>query len=239
MRLDREMKIMRKVKHPNITQLYQIIETKKYIYLVMEYAPRGELFDHIVSQEKLTEFEASKFLLQLVDAIEYMHMLGIAHRDLKPENLLLDHKFNIKVTDFGLSNIYPAGKLLTTACGSPSYACPEMLSGKPYDGLLADIWSAGIVLYAMCFGCLPFDNPNANELYRLIKQGNFEIPEPASENLINMLHRILEVNPSNRITVEEIRAHPFCRFSVPARNSGNPVSGIIIGLSDIPYETSL
>lgn len=107
-------------------------------------------------------------------------MLGIAHRDLKPENLLLDHKFNIKVTDFGLSNIYPAGKTLTTACGSPSYACPEMLSGKPYDGLLADIWSAGIVLYAMCFGYLPFDNANANELYRLIKQGHFEIPETAT-----------------------------------------------------------
>lgn len=128
----------------------------------MEYAARGELFDHIVSHEKLGEFEASKFLMQLVDAVEYLHQLGIAHRDLKPENLLLDHKYNIKMTDFGLSNIYPAGKLLTTACGSPSYACPEMLSGKPYNGIKADIWSIGIVLYAMCFGYLPFDNPNTN-----------------------------------------------------------------------------
>lgn len=131
-----------------------------------------------------------------MDAVEYLHQMGISHRDLKPENMLLDHKYNIKVTDFGLSNIYPAGKLLTTACGSPSYACPEMLAGKPYDGLKADIWSIGVVLYAMCFGYLPFDNPNISELYKMIKEGEYEIPEFASENLVSLLQRILEVVPS-------------------------------------------
>ena len=97
--------------------------------------------------------------------------MGVAHRDLKPENLLLDHKYNIKVTDFGLSNIYPSGKLLSTACGSPSYACPQMIKGAPYDGLKADIWSIGIVLFAMCVGYLPFDDPNIGELYKMIKLG--------------------------------------------------------------------
>lgn len=112
----------------------------------------------------------------MLDAVEYIHQLGVSHRDLKPENILLDYKFNIKLIDFGLSNIYSKGEYLRTPCGSPCYAPPEMLSGMAYDGLKSDIWSIGVILYAMCFGFLPFDNPNTKELYDIIKTGSYDVP---------------------------------------------------------------
>jgi 5'-AMP-activated protein kinase catalytic alpha subunit len=190
-RLAKELKILRKVRHPNIIQLYEILEDSRYYYVATEYASRGELFDHIVKNEKLTEFEASKILQQMVNAIEYLHELGVVHRDLKPENILLDYKYNVKIIDFGLSNIYNRGDSLMTACGSPCYAAPEMLSGKSYNPLKIDIWSLGIILYAMCFGFLPFDHSDSAQLYRLIKEGKYELPDHASENLVDMLKKIL------------------------------------------------
>jgi 5'-AMP-activated protein kinase, catalytic alpha subunit len=158
---------------------------------VTEYASRGELFDHIVAREKLSEFEAAKFLQQLLGAVEYLQEMGVVHRDLKPENVLLDYKFNVKIIDFGLSNIFARGETLSTACGSPCYAAPEMLAGQPYDPLRVDIWSTGVVLYAMCFGYLPFDNPDSAELYRIIREGAYEVPSHASEALTDLLSRIL------------------------------------------------
>jgi 5'-AMP-activated protein kinase, catalytic alpha subunit len=123
-RLSKELKILRKARHPNIIQLYEILEDGHYYYLVTEFASRGEMFEHIVRNEKLTEFEASKFIQQLLNAIEYLHELGVVHRDLKPENILLDYKYNVKIVDFGLSDIYLKGEMLKTACGSPCYAPP-------------------------------------------------------------------------------------------------------------------
>ena len=150
---------------PHLTQIF---ETKKCLYLITEYAGGGELFDHIVNNKRLEEREASRILQQILNAVEYLHKLGIVHRDLKPENLLLDSNSNIKVVDFGLSNINAKGEQLRTACGSPCYAAPEMVTAKPYNGLKTDIWSCGIILYAMCCGYLPFDDPNTAELYRKI-----------------------------------------------------------------------
>ena len=143
-RVSREIHILKLIRHPNIIQLYevtymQIIETPKKLYLIMEYASGGELFDYIVKNSKLKEKEACKFFHQLIAGIEYIHKLHIVHRDLKPENLLLDHNKNIKIVDFGLSNTYKAGELLKTACGSPCYAAPEMIAGKKYVGLEVDI----------------------------------------------------------------------------------------------------
>lgn len=131
-RVAREIHILKIVRHPHVVQLYEIIETQKELYLMMEYARGGELFEHIVHRKRLREKEAAKFLHQIISGIDYLHKLGICHRDLKPENLLMDDHNNIKIVDFGLSNTYKQGETLKTACGSPCYAAPEMIAGKRY-----------------------------------------------------------------------------------------------------------
>lgn len=148
-RVAREIHILKIVRHPNVIQMYEIIETQKQLYLIMEYAEGGELFDYIVSKKRLDENEASKIYQQIIGGIEYISKLGIVHRDLKPENLLLDYHNNIKIVDFGLSNTFKKGELLKTACGSPCYAAPEMIEGKEYHGTNADVWSSGVILFAM------------------------------------------------------------------------------------------
>jgi len=125
--------------------------------MIMEYANGGELFDYIVQKRRLQDAEASKFYRQIISGIDYLHQIGVSHRDLKPENLLLDHNKDIKIVDFGLSNLYANGEQLKTPCGSPCYAAPEMIRGLKYNGLSVDIWSSGIILFAMLCGYLPFD----------------------------------------------------------------------------------
>ena len=158
-RVRREIKILKSLRHPNIIQLYEIIEDMENIYLIMEYASKGELFNYIVEHTKLQETEACRLYQQIISAMEYFHRLNIAHRDLKPENLFLDDNFNIKVGDFGLSNYFGSDCLLKTSCGSPCYAAPEMISDRPYSGITVDIWASGVVLYAMLCGYLPFNYP--------------------------------------------------------------------------------
>ena len=172
----REIKILKSLDHPNIVKLYEIIENTDRIYLIMEFAAGGELFEFIVKKDKLSEREACQMYLQIVDGIEYLHAKGIAHRDLKPENLLLDHNQQIKIVDFGLSNLYQPGETLLTACGSPCYAAPEMIAGRRYNGVDVDIWSSGVTLYAMLVGYLPFEDPDTAILYKKILLGEFEIP---------------------------------------------------------------
>jgi 5'-AMP-activated protein kinase, catalytic alpha subunit len=183
-RVTREICILKILRHPNIIQLYevpppptQIIETKTDIHLIMEYADGGELFDYIVKKKRLDENEAIFFMQQILSGVEYIHKNGIVHRDLKPENLLLDSNRNIKIVDFGLSNQYKQGEKLKTACGSPCYAAPEMIAGKRYECLNVDIWSCGIILYAMLCGYLPFEDPNTNKLYKKIMAGEYEVPK--------------------------------------------------------------
>ena len=142
----------------------------------MEYASGGELFDYIVKRKRLQEEEACRFMQQIISGVEYIHKVRICHRDLKPENLLLDDQNNIKIVDFGLSNTYNEGDTLKTACGSPCYAAPEMIAGKRYQGLNSDIWSCGIILYAMVCGYLPFEDPNTSKLYKKIINCDYLIP---------------------------------------------------------------
>jgi 5'-AMP-activated protein kinase, catalytic alpha subunit len=142
-----------------------MIENNDYLYLIMEYCSGGELFQHIVKNRRLKEEEACKMYAQILSGIEYIHKLGVVHRDLKPENLLLDHNNNIKLVDFGLSNLYRENEKLKTACGSPCYAAPEMIRGERYHGLGADLWSSGVILYAMICGYLPFEDQNTKKLY--------------------------------------------------------------------------
>jgi 5'-AMP-activated protein kinase, catalytic alpha subunit len=140
-RVSREIHILKLTRHPNIIQLYEIIETQKQLYLIMEYANGGELFDYIVNNSKIEEKEACHIFQQIISGIEYIHKLNVVHRDMKPENLLLDNEKTIKIVDFGLSNTFKEDEPLKTACGSPCYAAPEMIAGKVYDGTKADIWS--------------------------------------------------------------------------------------------------
>mmetsp|Transcript_27281 Transcript_27281/g.49024 ORF Transcript_27281/g.49024 Transcript_27281/m.49024 type:complete len:408 (+) Transcript_27281:300-1523(+) len=179
--------------------------------MVMEYCSGGELFDHIVANTRLKEYEACKFYQQLLSGLEYLHRQGVVHRDLKPENLLLDDKINIKIVDFGLSNLYTPDQLLKTACGSPCYAAPEMIARKPYVPLKTDVWSSGVVLFAMVCGYLPFEDPNSSVLYQKIMNGTYKCPKFISVEVNDLINRILEVNPNNRISVERIKEHVWYR----------------------------
>ncbi len=175
-RISREIHILSKLYHPNIAQLYETIPSENHIYIIMEYIEGHDLFQYIFSLTRLTELKASKLFRQLISCLEYIHTLGIVHRDIKPENILLNKKkTNIKLVDFGLSNSYKHGSLLKTACGSPCYASPEMISGKEYDPLYSDLWSYGVVLYCMLVGKLPFDDEDIKLLYYNIKYANYII----------------------------------------------------------------
>ncbi|KAJ0098977.1 hypothetical protein Patl1_21854 [Pistacia atlantica] len=165
----REIKILRLFMHPHIIRLYEVIETPSDIYVVMEYVKSGELFDYIVEKGRLQEDEARVFFQQIISGVEYCHRNMVVHRDLKPENLLLDSKWNVKIADFGLSNIMRDGHFLKTSCGSPNYAAPEVISGKLYAGPEVDVWSCGVILYALLCGTLPFDDENIPNLFKKIK----------------------------------------------------------------------
>ena len=233
-RLEREIKIMKIIRHPNIVHLYNVIETNQFIYLIMEYISGKELFDYIIKKGKLKEKEACKFYQQIISGIEYLNKLKIVHRDLKPENLLLDCKKNIKLVDFGLSNNYSNDNLLLTACGSPCYAAPEMINGEKYNGLLVDIWSSGIVLYAMICGFLPFEDKDNNILYDKICEGKFNVPNFISDLGNDFLHRILNVDPNKRYNLIQIKNHPWFNLINMKNNiwEGLNINEVIIPIDD-------
>ena len=210
--MNREIKILKKARHGNIIQLYEVLDTPNTIYLMMENAEGGEMFDYIVAHRYVPEMQACKFFHQIVDGVEMLHKNDITHRDLKPENLLLKHSSDgwlVKIVDFGLSNTHEGGKLLSTACGSPCYAAPEMIAGKQYVGPSADIWSMGVILFALVCGFLPFEDGNTSNLYRKIMAGEYKPAKWISTEVKDLIRRILEVDPRRRYTVEDIRKHPW------------------------------
>jgi 5'-AMP-activated protein kinase catalytic alpha subunit len=233
-RVAREIHILKLIRHPNIIQLYEIIETSKQIYLIMEYASGGELFDYIVKHSKIKEKEACRMFQQIIAGVEYAHKLHIVHRDLKPENLLFDRNKQIKIVDFGLSNTYRPGDTLKTACGSPCYAAPEMIAGKRYLGLRVDIWSCGVILFAMICGYLPFEDPNTSQLYKKILSCDFSMPKFISAEAKDLLKHILTTDPDRRYTIEQIRAHPWYRQVTQELSSG-----ILVGYNQIPVDLSI
>eukprot|EP01017_Pseudomicrothorax_dubius_P022954 TRINITY_DN2469_c0_g3_i1.p1 TRINITY_DN2469_c0_g3~~TRINITY_DN2469_c0_g3_i1.p1 ORF type:complete len:748 (+),score=112.07 TRINITY_DN2469_c0_g3_i1:567-2810(+) len=234
-RVSREIHILKVLRHPNIIQLYEIIETPTQLYLIMEYASGGELFEYIVSHNRVKEKEACRFFQQIIRGVEYIHKLRVVHRDLKPENLLLDHNLNIKIVDFGLSNTYQEGELLKTACGSPCYAAPEMIAGKRYVGLQVDIWSCGVIMFALICGFLPFEDPNTANLYKKIIAGEFNVPKFVSEEAKDLLRAILNTDPNKRITISEIRRHPWYQLH---KNDMEPdPTGILVGVDPIPIDS--
>ena len=257
-RIKREIKILSMMDHPNVIKTYKNIENEKNYYLIMEYCDGGELFNYIVEKEKLDEDEASMFFYQLINALEYIHSLGIAHRDLKPENLLLVENKLIKIIDFGLSNYFDGETKLETPCGSPSYASPEIIKGELYNGFCIDVWASGIIMFAMLCGYLPFDDDddeneekeeveddeeeegendeenNKNKkkfnsanissgsdsndseksednevMFQKILSGKLDYPSDLSDYAVDLMKKILVVDPKKRIEIKDIKKHKF------------------------------
>ncbi|XP_028251128.1 MAP/microtubule affinity-regulating kinase 3a isoform X16 [Parambassis ranga] len=201
-KLFREVRIMKILNHPNIVKLFEVIETERTLYLVMEYASGGEVFDYLVAHGRMKEKEARAKFRQIVSAVQYCHQKHIVHRDLKAENLLLDADMNIKIADFGFSNEFTLGNKLDTFCGSPPYAAPELFQGKKYDGPEVDVWSLGVILYTLVSGSLPFDGQNLKELRERVLRGKYRIPFYMSTDCENLLKRFLVLNPAKRGTLE-------------------------------------
>ncbi|RXN27109.1 serine threonine- kinase MARK2-like isoform X1 [Labeo rohita] len=201
-KLFREVRIMKLLNHPNIVKLFEVIETEKTLYLVMEYASGGEVFDYLVAHGRMKEKEARAKFRQIVSAVQYCHQKCIVHRDLKAENLLLDADMNIKIADFGFSNEFTLGNKLDTFCGSPPYAAPELFQGKKYDGPEVDVWSLGVILYTLVSGSLPFDGQNLKELRERVLRGKYRIPFYMSTDCENLLKKFLILNPTKRGSLE-------------------------------------
>ncbi|BBN15325.1 5'-AMP-activated protein kinase, catalytic alpha subunit [Marchantia polymorpha subsp. ruderalis] len=208
-RVKREINILRLIMHPHIIRLYEVIETPTHIFLVLEYLKSGELFDYIIEKGRLPEGEARRLFQQILSGVEYCHSNMVVHRDLKPENLLLDSTWNVKIADFGLSNIMRDGHFLNTSCGSPNYAAPEVISGKLYAGPEVDVWSCGVILYALLCGTLPYDDENIPTLFRKIKGGIYTLPSYLSTGAKDLISRMLLVDPVKRITIPEVRQHSW------------------------------
>ena len=209
-RINREIAIMKRVNHFNIAKLYAVVENKLTIYLIQEYVQGKEFMEYLNKKGKLKESEACKFFHQIIAGLDYLHQCGIAHRDFKPENILLTNDSQIlKIIDFGLSNTYKKGQLLNTGCGSPCYVPPEMIKEVGYNGALTDIWSAGVILYLMLCGNLPFYHDDNQILYEKILSGKYETPSHLSEDAKDILSKLLEVDPKKRINFEGIKSHPW------------------------------
>ena len=209
----KEIDITKKFNHINVIYVYKVIDTPENYYIVMEYCKNGELFEYISKKERLDEDEASSFFYQIINGVEYIHSKGIAHRDLKLENLLLTEDNIIKIIDFGLSHEFNGKDLLKTKCGSPSYASPELIAQPFYDGFKSDIWCCGIILYAMLCGYLPFDGDEDKDgkdvLFKNIIEGNLEFPKFISDLAKDLIIRLLNVDAKERISIPEIKKHPF------------------------------
>ncbi|CAK9164105.1 unnamed protein product [Ilex paraguariensis] len=211
--IKREISIMRRLHHPHIVKLFEVLATKTKIYFVMEFIKGGELFAKI-AKGRFSEDLSRKYFQQLISAVGYCHSRGVFHRDLKPENLLLDENGDLKVSDFGLSAVTDSIRfdgLLHTLCGTPAYVAPEILSKKGYDGAKVDVWSCGVILYVLTAGYLPFNDPNLMMMYKKIYKGEFRCPKWMSPDLKRFLSRLLDTNPQTRITIEEIIRDPWFR----------------------------
>ncbi|KAJ2612086.1 Protein kinase [Coemansia sp. RSA 1365] len=228
-RVNREIQYLKMLRHPHIIKLYEVITTATDIIMAIEYAG-GELFNYIVERGRMSEGDARRFFQQLVSAVEYCHRRNIVHRDLKPENVLLDPHDNVKVADFGLSNIMKDGEFLQTSCGSPNYAAPEVINGKLYAGPEVDAWSCGVILYVMLCGRLPFDDDHIPALFKKITAGVFSMPGYLSSGARAVLAGLLQVDPLKRMTLGQVRQHAWFTMDLPEYLRPLPASTDIEGL---------
>ncbi|KAM3762391.1 hypothetical protein ACB098_01G341700 [Castanea mollissima] len=245
--VQREIRTMKLLHHPNIVRIHEVIGSKTKIYIVMEHVSGGQLTDKMSYVKKLEEWEARKLFQQLIDAVDYCHNKGVYHRDLKPENLLMDHKGNLKVSDFGLSALQKPGGILTTACGSPCYVAPELLLNKGYDGAAADVWSCGVILFEILAGHLPFDDRNLINLYKKISRAEYTFPLWFTKGLKKLLFRIFDPNPRTRITIPEIVEDawfqkdyvPACGYEIDNKIHLDDVNAAFDSTEEIATETKI
>ncbi|CAN4098677.1 unnamed protein product [Withania somnifera] len=249
-RIEREVCILRRLQHPYIVRLHEVLATKTKIYFVMEYVKGGELFNQIANKGRFSEDLSRKCFQQLISAVNYCHARGIYHRDLKPENILIDENGDLKVSDFGLSattdQIQSFDGQLHTVCGSPAYVAPEVLTIKGYDGAKTDVWSCGIILYVMITGYLPFYDQNLMLMYKKIYKGEFRCPKWMSTDVKRILSRLLDVNPATRITIGEIIRDPwfrkglkFIKFSAEEENKDSLMSSSLNAFDLISFSPGL
>ncbi|CDF32379.1 Serine/threonine protein kinase [Chondrus crispus] len=214
-KMRREISVLKVLKHPNLMSLIDVFEIETHLFLVMEFVDGLELFEYLVRRGALPLTEALTFFQQIICGLEYCHNRLICHRDLKPENLLLDRHYNIKIADFGMTSLNRPGKLLETSCGSPHYCDPMVVSGEKYDGLKADIWSCGVILYAMVTGRLPFDDDNIQRLLQKVQAGQYHLPSELPKDLRDLIRAMLTVDPDKRITLAGIKEHPWFKSIIP------------------------
>jgi serine/threonine protein kinase len=242
-KMRREISVLKLLSHPNVMGLIDVFEIETHLFLVMEFVDGLELFEFLV-RRALPPGEALAFFHQIICGLEYCHRRLIVHRDLKPENLLLDRQLRLKIADFGMTSLNPPGSLLETSCGSPHYCDPMVVSGERYDGLKADIWSCGVILYAMVTGRLPFDDENLQRLLLKVQAGQFHLPSDLPDDLRDLIKKMLTVDPDERITLEGIKAHPWFNtfppkhypqddFEASPEPIKNPDLNIVASLSDL------
>ena len=230
----KEISILKIVKHKNIVRLFEILETPRHIFIVMEYCEGGDIMSYILNRKRLTELESLKFFHQLINALYYLHSQNITHRDIKIDNLLLDSNLDLKLIDFGLSTKYKDNELLDQPCGTIVYAAPEVLSYRQYHGMLADVWSCGIVLYGMLTGFLPFGDSDDEINKKKIIEGKIKMPSYLSEDAKNLLKHMLDTNPLTRFTLDDIMSHPWFN-----KNKFHIIPGIIVGIIWIPVDEKI
>ena len=219
--LEKEIRIHQIMHHHNVVQLIDVQKDSSFYYIFLEFVPCGQLLDIVLKQSKLSEIEAAIFFKQILIGLDYIHSLNVCHRDLKPENILVDSSGRVKICDFGLSKIFNSSSscLAKTPCGSLCYISPECLSGHPYDGKKSDIWSCGVILYAITTGLLPWTERKKNSLARQIKHGQYHIPSFLSENCSDLITKLMEIDVDKRISIKEALNHPFLvNILVPSPN---------------------
>ena len=209
-RFHREVQLIRDMDHPFIAEFYDVLEDRNFFYVVMELVENGNMLDYVNENGELQEDQARHYFCELISVLEYLHeQKHVAHRDLKAENVLLDRNYNIRLIDFGLSNLFSQDSpYLKTACGSPAYASPEMVKGEQYT-TASDLWSAGILLYAITHGELPYEDDNTQRLLQKIIYTEPEYSPTISPQLKDLLQRMLEKDPRDRITLQGIKEHPW------------------------------
>lgn len=208
-KVQREVVVMKLLNHHNVMKLYDVYETSKNLFLIMELVEGGELFDYIVKRRTISRSETRRIFREIIAGVDYMHEHGVAHRDLKPENIMLDHQKHVKIVDMGMSAVMRDGELLATSCGSPHYASPQVVSGEKYDGREADIWSCGVILFALMTSNLPFDDDNIRVLLQKVRRGVFKMPSFLADDVRDLISRMIVVDPHKRITMAGIKAHPW------------------------------